>query len=65
VSTDLYVDNQKGSHHLDSHLLDTSGARLIGNGSLLFAELESSHDASERRKKVVNGKEQKLSVCAH
>ena len=49
---------------VDSHFLDMSGARLVGNGSLLLAELESSHDANERRKKmVVNGKDHKLAVC--
>jgi hypothetical protein len=64
VSVDLKHDDPKGSHSLGSHLLDLSGARLIGNGSLLFAELESSHDSIERRKKIVNGKDHRLGVCA-
>ena len=51
------------SRCLYSQLLDLSGARLIGHGSLLFAELESPYDAIERRKKIVNGKEHRLSVC--
>ena len=64
MSTDSNPDNRKSLQGLDSQLFDLSGARLIGNGSLLFAELESSHDAIERRKKGVNGKEHRLSVCA-
>lgn len=63
MSTDSSWTVEKGSRRLDSHLRDIPGARLIGNGSLLLAELESSHDATERRKKIINGKEHRLSVC--
>ena len=59
----IYLDDRKNSRDLDSHLLALSGARLIGHGSLLLAELESSHDVIERRKKILNAKEHRLSVC--
>lgn len=63
MSTEHSWTVEKNSRDLDSHLLALSGARLIGHGSLLIAELESSHDAIERRKKVLNTKEHRLSVC--